>query len=304
MEKPDHAVMLAALGGVESLNDIEPFLTKIMKGRAPSEMQIEEIRKRYQLIGGKSPLNDITKRQAKLLEEKFKSNGMDTQVFTGFLFTPPFITEVLNEISEQGIKNVTVLNIAPQRSERMICHYRDEIDSAIPEMESPPNIAFFSGYHDNEHFLKGMAARVKEALDNIDRGKSFVIFTAHSLPARDVDRTDRYEEEVKATVQGILKYTGELSHTLAYQSKGFSQGDWFGPSVDYVIENLEDSVKNILFVPAGFISDNLEILYDIDIYCKKLVEEKGKNFFRSESLNDSPFLIEALYTRIKEIMEV
>lgn len=297
----DYAVMIMALGGLESIEDIEPFLNRIMKGRPPTEAQISEMKERYRLIGGHSPLNGITKAQAELLQKRFDQGQIKAKVFVGFLFSPPYIADTLKEISALGIDNVIAFNIAPQRSECMICYYREEIDGVLPDMESPPNLSLISGYHNNQNYLKGVAEKIKEGLSNIGEGKTIVIFTAHSLPVRPENKTDEYEKQLRETVEGILKYTAEIDYLFGYQSKGFSQGDWLEPSVDLIIQTLPDrGAKNVLFVSVGFISDNLEILYDTDIRYRKMVEAIGLKFYRGESLNTSDSLINALYQRIGE----
>ena len=302
---PDYALILMALGGLESIADIEPFLRRIMKKRPPTEAQISEIKERYQLIGGKSPLNEITKAQAEMLQARFDKEDIRVKVFTAFRFSPPYIADTLSAISALGIENVLAFNIAPQRSEMMICQYREEIDIALADMVYPPRFSFINGYYSNENFLKGMAENVKKAMANIDGGKTTIIFTAHSVPVRQEDKTDEYEKQLRETVEGILKYTEEINHLFGYQSKGFSQGDWLEPSVETVIETLADKdIKNVLFVSVGFVSDNLEILYDIDICYRKLVEDMGLKFYRSESLNKNSKLIEAIYETSRERFKI
>ncbi|MEK6725398.1 MAG: ferrochelatase [Deltaproteobacteria bacterium] len=293
------AVLLLAFGGPEDLDVVEPFLRNVLVGRPITSELVERVKRRYALIGAKSPLPDITRRQAKLLEERL---GAGFKVYVGMRHWHPFIKDTVKQIKEDGIKRIIAMPMAPQASKASTGGYIDAMNKALEEV-SGIDVTVAEAWYKNLLYLQAVADTVKEALKEFPeeiRMDVQVIFSAHSLPERTVEG-DPYVMQLKETMEGVLKIIGPINSYLAYQSKGQAQGEWLGPEVEFVMEGLaKEGKKDVLIVPIGFVCDHVETLYDIDIVFKKKAEELGMNFKRAASLNDSKAFIEALEDIVKK----
>lgn len=314
------AVLLLAFGGPDDMDSIEPFLKNVLPGRPVTPELVERVKSRYALIGGKSPLPEITWKQAKLLEERLNKSLPGTvpilrhdeavsvnrdsplfKVYVGMRHWHPFIKDTVRQIKCDGISRIIAVPMAPQASKASTGGYIDALNKALEEF-SGLDVKVVESWYKNPLYLQAVADTLKEALKELpeERRKYLhVIFSAHSLPIRTVEG-DPYEVQLQETMQGIVQITGPLSHCLAYQSKGQASGEWLGPEVEAVMESLaKEGKKDIIIVPIGFVCDHVETLYDIDIVFKKKAEELGMNFNRAASLNYSPLFIEALADIVK-----
>ena len=298
------AVLLLAFGGADSIEAVPSFLKNVMKGRVPSPEALKIIKERYGEIGGKSPITDITRKQAealqKLLEIKSK---VSIKVYFGMRNWHPFIKETLSEITDAGCKKIIALCMTPQRSNYSVSGYGKDIFDSIESLKEKPEILFVPEWHKNKRFQEAVAENINEAMIPFKgKGqKTVVIFSAHSLPYKVMGKDDPYVNQINETIKGVLSITGELDWKLAYQSRGLAPGEWLEPTVDSVLDGLpEQGYKNVVLVPIVFVSDHIETLYDIDIMYRKQAESLGLNFSRSKSLNDSPKFIEALSEIVME----
>jgi len=299
------AVLLLAFGGPENLDAVEPFLRNILVGRPITSELVERVKSRYALIGDKSPLPDITRRQAQLLEEKLTSSLIphpsSFRVYVGMRYWHPFIKEIVKKIHEDGIERIIALPMAALNSKASTGGYIDALNKAVEEF-SGLNVKVIGAWNRNSFYIQAVADTVKAALAEFPeerRNGVQVIFSAHSLPKRTVEG-DPYEAQLRETIEDVVKTVGTMNWHLAYQSKGQAPGEWLGPEVELVMEGLaKEGKKDVLIVPIGFVCDHVETLYDIDIVFKKKADELGMNFKRAASLNDSPAFIEALADIVK-----
>ncbi|MFQ5900361.1 MAG: ferrochelatase [Thermodesulfobacteriota bacterium] len=295
--EPSIAVLLLAFGGPDSLKEVEPFLNNVLKtsGRNPTQAQLQKVIEKYRLIGGRSPLLDITLEQAGALEKQLKEKG--GKVYVGMRQWSPFINETLKAIKEDGIDQIVAVIMAPHSSKASTGAYIKEVDKALSGFDSGTEVSFVDSWHDHPLFLDALTEKIEEGFNlfpGVQREDIHVIFSAHSLPLR-VLKGDAYLEQLNATIQGLLKIIGPVKWQLAFQSKGGGPGEWLGPDVDTALKQAADiGEKKVLLVPIGFVSDHLETLYDIDVLYKKKAEEMGISFRRSPSLNASPKFISAL----------
>jgi len=321
------AVLLLAFGCPDSTESIEPFITNVMGGRKPSPNQLQKIKERYLMIGGRSPLLDITKKQAEALEKELNSTssfsppykvgdrgGKDFRVFVGMRYWHPFIKDTLNEIKNSGAERIVAVVMAPHYSKLSTGNYIKAVNEAMAELTPPIPpflrgsegglaISFINNWHIHPLFLEAVAEKIKKGISyfkDINKADIQIIFSAHSLPEKDA----LYVKQLNETIEGIIKLTGDISWHLGFQSKGMSAGEWLEPTVDSILERLsKDGKKYILIVPVGFVSDNIETLYDIDIFYKETAKSLGLIFHRTESLNDSPKFIESLAAIIREHLQ-
>lgn len=292
-----------AHGGPETLDDVEPFLNHIMKGRAPTPEFVAEIRERYRQIGGRSPLRGITERQADALEKALRSKGdSPPRVYVGMRHWHPFIQDTVKEIAADGVQRLVALSLTPHYSPMSVGAYFNALEAALGQIDRRPEVIPIQSYCSDPLLLAAIEERVIEALSSFPKerfGSLRLLFTAHSLPEKILQENDPYPQELQATVRGVadrlLQRFPELKWDFAYQSRGRIPGPWLGPEVDGMIPKLaREGCRELLIVPVGFVSDHIEVLYDIDILYKRLAEEAGIRLFRTASLNDHPTFIAAL----------
>ena len=256
------------------------------------------------MIGGYSPLLDITRKQAIALEKNLNAGEKKFKVFVGMRYWHPFINDVLNEISDKKFEDVVSLVMSPHYSAVSTGGYIRAVNGARIELNITINISFIKNWHIHPLFIEALAEEIKKGLaffDGIHASEIQVIFSAHSLPLRLMPDDDPYLKQLKETIDSVIKFAGNISWHLGFQSKGIGRGEWLEPSVDAILEKLSGERKRyVLLVPLSFVSDHIETLYDIDIIYKKMAESLGMTFHRTNSLNDSPKFIESLSDIIKE----
>jgi ferrochelatase len=301
-ERCSIAVLLMAHGGPNSAEEVEPFLHKLL-GRDVPAKRLHEAKRRYRLIGGRSPLLEITLQQARALEESLEVEGERFRVYVGMRHWHPFIAEGLGDVLKDGIHRVVAISLAPYESSVSTEPYVLELRRAIASLGREIEVSVVKGWHIHPIFLQALAEKLQEGLIQFPIEVSrrvHVIFSAHSLP-KSTTAGDAYVEQIKATIRGVTEITGPLPWRLAFQSGRGGHGDWLEPEVGTVLRELMGGGhEEVLIVPLGFVADNVETLYDIDILYKQQAEAMGMSFRRSPCLNDSDRFIEALSSVVRE----
>ena len=293
------AVLIMAYGGPDSLADIEPYLLDIRGGRTTSPELISEIRERYRKIGGRSPLLEITCAQAQALEKHLSRSGQ-YHVFPGMRHWKPYIRDSVAQIAAQGITSGIALCMAPHASRMSTSIYQHKLQEALESLPAPLEMDFIESWHDRPFLIKALALKVRETsrqFSQESQAEVHYLFTAHSLPAILKREGDPYVEQLSATARLLADELG-LSHdqwTFGYQSAGAAPGEWLGPSVEELLANFSSQgIKNVLVTPVGFMADNVEILYDLDIEAQEIARDCSIKLVRSQTLNTSPDFISGL----------
>ena len=287
-------VLVMAYGGPDSLDDIEPYLLDVRGGRATSDEMVEEVRERYRLIGGRSPILECTLAQAHRLQQTLNgsTDGPVYRCTVGMRHWTPRIDAALAQMQREGISQAVGLVMAPHYSRMSIGAYFKKVDEADSHVEVAP----IERWHLLPELLDTLAARVTTALKTFPsdaRDRVSIIFTAHSLPERILEWNDPYPDELHATVEGVvqqLRRAGVANpHEFAYQSAANTSDPWLGPDAGDVIERLQgNGIPGALVVPIGFTSDHVEILYDIDVELAQRAEHLGFVLERIPMINDDP----------------
>ena len=297
------SLLLLAFGGPYSLDEVEPFLTRLQKGRKPSPEQLERVKGRYSLIGGYSPLPKITFKQAKALENSLSARGHQFKSYVGMRYGHPLIEETLREILRDGIKTVMALPMAPFRSRAGTGAYIEEVNQTQKKLEEKMEISFVEGWHLHPLFLGAIQGKIEEGLLQFtkeERKGIHLVFTAHSLP-KSLIENESYVKDMEESVRGVLKKVEPFPWHIAFQSRGTGTEEWLGPDVESVLESIsKEKIREVLIVPIGFVSDHIEILYDIDILYQEKAKLLGMVLKRTPSLNFSKRFIEALATIVEE----
>ncbi len=297
------ALLLLAFGGPRSLDEVEFLLTRLFKGRKPSSEQLERVRERYRLIGGCSPLPEITSDQAKALEKELNARGHAFKSYVGMRYCHPLIEDTLKQIVRDGVKEIVALPMTPFQSRASTGAYIEEVNQVNERLGGVVSISFVKQWHCHPLFIEALREKVEEGLMAFEPGtrKSVhLLFTAHSLP-KSMMEFDPYVKEIEESVRAVLEKMEPHPWHMAFQSKGGGPEEWIGPDVEKVLEDLaSEKVKAVLLVPIGFVSDHIEILYDIDIVFQKKAEVLGMVLKRTHSLNTSERFINALATVVEE----
>ncbi len=297
-EMETKGVLLMAFGGPDSPVAIEPFMTNVLGGRPLPPPLVARIKERYRLIGGSSPLLAITRRQAAALARELQQQGLLCQVLIGMRYWRPTIGEAVREMQAVGMKEAVAVSISPHFSRITTGAYREALEQALREENATITFRPAGDWYNNQQFITALAEKMAAARTEftpVEQENLAVIFSAHSLPASSIQHGEPYLEQVKATVQALIDQTGIVNWTMAFQSKGGGHGEWLGPEVEEVLEQIAaGGGKNVLLVPVGFMADHIETLYDIDIAIRHHADKLGLNFRRAGVMNDSPSFIKAL----------
>jgi len=285
------AVLMMAHGTPDSLEEMGEYLTRVRGGRPPSPELLREMVHNYEAIGGRSPLTELTRAQARALEAAL---GPPYRVFVGMRNWHPLIEDAVKEITAAGATRCIGIPMAPQYSALSVEKYLQEARRYVPD-ELP--LTLVQSWFDHPGLLEAFAENVRRALAgaSVDR----VIFTAHSLPERVKDlagpSSPPYPVQFEKTAAGVARLLGLGEWRTAYQSAGRTPEPWLGPTLEEVlVETSRAGSRRVLVVPVGFVCDHTEILFDIDRQAKKVARELGMELERSESLNTSPRFIEAV----------
>ena len=283
---PGVTVLLMAHGTPDSLDQMPEYLLRVRNGRPASPQLVEEIRANYAAIGGRSPLTDLTRRQADALQAML---GPDVRVLVGMRNWHPFITDVIGGLDASTVGRIVGIPLAPQFSTLSVQKYVEVARAAIP---AGIDFACIGSFHDHPLLVEAFAERLREAAPAEDEE---IVFTAHSVPVRVAESGDPYADQVAATAAGVAARAGLRVFSGAYQSAGRTPEPWLGPDIsDLIRQRAADGVRRFLVVPIGFVCDHTEILFDLDIQARRVAKECGAALRRTESLNASPTFIRLL----------
>ena len=284
------AVILMAYGSPSDLSDIRAYLEDIRGGRPVSDAAVEELTDRYRRIGGRSPLDDVTEAQRRALEKE-----LELPVFVGMKHWRPRIAEAVDQALAGGADTLVGVVLAPHYSKLSIDGYRERLEDAL---RGRAGLRFVESWHAHEPYVAVLADRVRGT-------DAHVVFTAHSLPSRILDEGDPYRDQLLETSQLIAERAGLDSWSFAFQSESPTGEPWLGPDILDELDSLDArGVERVLVCPIGFVSDHLEILWDIDVEARERAEELALELDRIESLNDDPAFIHGLAELCREVVGV
>jgi ferrochelatase len=284
------AVILMAYGSPSRAEDIRPYLEDIREGRPVSDAAVAELTERYRRIGGRSPLDDATEGQRAALERE-----LDLPVFVGMKHWRPRIAEAVEQALAAGADTIVGLVLAPHYSRLSVQGYGDRLEAAL---QGRAELRFVESWHMHEPYIDVLADRVRDAA-------AHVVFTAHSLPARLLDEGDPYRDQLLETSRLVAERAGLQSWSFAFQSESPTAEPWLGPDILDELDSLHArGVERVLVCPIGFVSDHLEILWDLDVEAAERASELGLDLERIQSLNDDPAFIHGLAELVRQTVSV
>lgn len=314
MTKRTIGVLVMSYGTPESMEGIEAYYTHIRRGHPPTKEQLEELSSRYEaIVGGVFPLRENTNKQVEALQSTLDAITENRDVryvcYQGLKHASPFIEDGIQAMAKDGIREAIGIVLAPHYSIMSVGGYLKRAED-----EAAKHQIAFSGiksYHLHPALIEALTLRVQEQLDafvqeGAAREDIRVLFSAHSLPTRILEMNDPYPEQLLETSRAIAKDLGlsDSQWQFTWQSAGQTGTPWLGPDILDTLETLKDEgVRNALSVPIGFVSDHLEVLYDLDIEATGKAEELGFSYKRTRSLNQDPLYMKALADSVIDVVK-
>ncbi len=284
---PYQAILLIAFGGPTAPEEIRPFLARVTKGIPIPPQRLEDVAHHYEAVGGKSPLNEITTRQANALRLALNSQ---LPVYIGMRNAAPFFSGTLKQMAADGVKHALGFILSSHRTEASWERYQQNIADARAELgDGTPEVDYCDGWHDHPLFVQSWLELIQAAAKG---SQAPLIFTAHSLPTAMAARSP-YVEQLTASAQLIAAGLHRQNWSLAYQSRSGRPSDpWLEPDIGAAIKKLAgEGHREVIVAPIGFVCDHVEVLYDLDIEAKKIADDLGVRLVRVSCPNDHPTFI-------------
>jgi ferrochelatase len=294
------AVLLIGFGGPTRREEIRPFLDNILRGRPIPPQRYEEVVHHYEVMGGRSPYNDHTMRQADALRARLHSHAIDLPVVIGMRNWHPYIVDAMRDLTRS--RRILGFILAAHRCEASWERYQGAVDDARAKIGAEaPQVEYPAPWHTNPKFIEAVSARVGEALAKLDQSeaeRAELIFTAHSIPVP-MDSASGYSEQIRESAAAVASKLGRDSWTLAFQSRsGAPRDPWLEPDIADAVRKLDE--RPAVVMPIGFLCDHVEVLYDLDVEAAKVARDCGVKMIRAGTVGDHPAFIDMIAEIVRE----
>lgn len=299
MNRKKIGLLVMAYGTPYKPEDVERYYTHIRHGRKPSEEALQDLKDRYEAIGGISPLARITEEQAQALENKLNElqDEYEFKMYIGLKHIEPFIEDAVGQMAKDGIEQAVSLVLAPHYSSFSVKAYNERANSEAEKYGI--TIQSVESWYDASGFIKYWAEQINatyEQMADEEKEAAVLIVSAHSLPEKILQDGDPYIEQLNETARLISEQTGITAYEIGWQSEGNTPDPWIGPDVQDLTRDLyeQKGYTTFVYAPVGFVADHLEVLYDNDYECKVVCDEIGASYYRPEMPNTHPQFIDTL----------
>ena len=293
------AVLLIAFGGPTRAEEIRPFLANVVRGRPVPPERVEEVVRHYEAIGGRSPLNELTSRQARKLEAALAATGPALPVYVGMRNWEPYLADTLARMAGDGVRQAVGVILSPHAIEASRERYAEQVEAARAALGArAPAVHYLGAWHTHPLFVTAVADATTAALVTLPaarRAAAPLVFTAHSVPVAMAARAP-YVAEITASAAAVARRLGRDRWQIAYQSRsGSPREPWLEPDVNDALRALAaDGARDAVVVPVGFVCDHVEVLYDLDVEAHATADGLGLGFARASTVNDHPLFIRML----------
>jgi protoporphyrin/coproporphyrin ferrochelatase len=306
------AVLVIAFGGPQSPSDIHPFLANVLRGRRVAPGRIDEVAHHYELVGGRSPLTELTMNQADGMRARLAALGTPLPVYIGMRNWHPYLTDTLRAMSQAGIRRAVGFIAAAHRSYSSCTQYRENVAEARAVLKNEGladvEVTYVGDWYEHPSFVAANADRVDRAFSQLDpslRDEARLVFTAHSIPESMAERYP-YRQQFEATAKAVaerITHRRDSSVATVYQSRsGRPEDPWLGPDIcDYLRDVRRDGATAVVVSPIGFICDHVEVLYDLDIEAAAVAKEIGLTLVRAGSVNDHPLFVDMMADTVLQV---
>lgn len=291
------AVLLVGFGGPRNMNEVRPFLASVLQGVPVPKERLDEVISHYEHFDGRSPYNEITEQQRLALEAWLGEHGRTWPVRVGLRHASPSLAETFRDLKNEGIREVIAFVLASFRSYASFQKYQARLEEARDACGgSDITVRYTDNFSQNPLYWQAQADQVRKLLDSripaAVRSKLYVIFSAHSIPSA-MAADSGYDRQFKAASQAVADILNLPAWTCAYQSRsGNPSQSWLEPDVKEVLRRLDRALyTHVLFVPIGFLCDNVEVLFDLDVDAREAAEARGLHYLRASTVTDHPLFI-------------
>jgi ferrochelatase len=301
------ALLVVSFGGPDGHDDVLPFLENVLRGRNVPRERMLEVAEHYYHLGGRSPINDQNRALIAALEKELGEHGVQLPIYWGNRNWHPLLPDTLRQMAGDGVKHALAFFTSAYSSYSGCRQYRENIAEARAEVgPAAPDVDKLRVFFNHPGFIEPMVERVRAALEEIPaerRDDAALVFTAHSIPQA-MAAGCRYEEQLREASRLVASGVRRQTWELVYQSRsGPPQQPWLEPDIGEFIRRVhasEPSVKDVVVAPIGFISDHLEVLYDLDTEARELCDELGINMVRAGTVGTHPRFVRMIRELIQE----
>jgi ferrochelatase len=331
---PFDAVLLIAFGGPQAPADVRPFLENVLRGRRVAPGRIDEVAHHYDVVGGRSPITELTMKQAAGLQTRLAAAGMPLPVYVGMRNWHPFLADTLAKMSRDGVRRAVGVIAAAHRSYSSCTQYRENVAEARKALArdglADIEVTYVGDWHAHPMFVEASADRLRAALASLDpslREHAQILFTAHSIPESMAARypyAAQFEESAHLIMQRLAEHDLDAarrsadastagafvadayhSYSAVYQSRsGRPEDPWLGPDIaDVVRQMAAEKMPAVVVSPIGFVCDHVEVLFDLDVEAAAVAREGHLPFARALAVNDHPRFLDMLADVVREVCQ-
>jgi len=299
------ALLIVSFGGPEGMNDVMPFLENVLRGRNVPRQRMLQVARRYEMFDGISPLNEQNRRLIAALEREFESHGPHLPIYWGNRNWHPMLADTIAQMARDGIKHALAFVTSAYSSYSSCRQYLENIASAREVVGTgAPRVDKIRAFYNHPLFIETNLAAVRAAFENIPqshRSSAELVFTAHSIPQSMAENCE-YENQIRESGRLIAESLGHERWRLAFQSRSGQPTDpWLGPDILVCLKALRSSgATDVVIAPIGFVSDHMEIVYDLDVEARQLCDEIGLNMRRAATAGTHPLFIKMIRELVLE----
>jgi ferrochelatase len=300
------ALLIVSFGGPERPDDVMPFLENVLRGKNVPRERMLEVAEHYHHFGGKSPINEQNRQLIAALRQELAAHGPDLPVYWGNRNWHPLLEDTLRQMQKDGIRRSLAFVTSAYSSYSSCRQYREDIARAREAVgEGAPLVDKIRAFHNHPAFIETLVARIRHVMDKLPptrRGAAHLIYTAHSIPLG-MAQTSDYEQQLRETGRLVAEALGRESWRLVYQSRsGPPSQPWLEPDILDCLRDLKSAggSSDVVIAPIGFVSDHMEILFDLDTQARELCEELGLEMVRAETAGTDPRFIRMIRDLVVE----
>jgi ferrochelatase len=300
-DQPYDAILVVSFGGPEGMDDVMPFLENVTRGRDVPRERLQDVAHHYELFGGVSPINEQNRALIAALVPELRAHGIDLPIYFGNRNWDPFIADAMTQMRDDGVRNAIAFLTSAYSSYSGCRQYRENLFDAQQAVgPDAPSVSRLRMLYNHPGFIEANVDHVRAALAQVPAG-SHVAFAAHSIPTA-MARNCAYESQLRETARLVAEAAGVERWQVVYQSRsGPPQVPWLEPDVCDHLENLD--APGVVVSPIGFVSDHLEVRYDLDVEARETARRVGLPFARAASAGTHPAFVAAIREAIAERLE-
>ncbi len=306
MSQPYDALLIVSFGGPDAPEDVLPFLENVLRGRNVPRERMLEVAEHYYEFGGRSPINDQNRALIAALETELATHGPHLPIYWGNRNWHPLLSDTLRQMAAEGVRHALAFMTSAYSSYSSCRQYRENVAAAQADVAShAPQVDKLRVFFNHPGFIEPMIENVRAALEQIPtdrRDAAELIFTAHSIPQSMADNC-RYKEQLREASRLVAEGVSRTNWSLVYQSRsGPPQQPWLEPDVgDFIQSRHKHSpLRDVVIVPIGFISDHLEILFDLDTEVRRICETLGIHMVRAATVGTHPRFVRMIRELVEE----